>query len=1379
MALDILAQDIIVDETTGLQDDDVNSSLSPHNNATVQYLLSLDSAGGLSSPQVAFQADFVQATASAGETITTVVLAQSVSGTPFSTTVGVNSGIQTVDGNYVWLFQDATHANVVIGVIGTSDAAAMPAATGPLAYSFALMSTSATTADLYTVQYVPLLHPVATDPDDRIDLTDHVFAAVSGTTTVSFSGQNAAPGNHEFYVINSPSDAAKQILVTGFLGAANAQANVSTQGFGVNNQSINPTEKLQVDFVTGGTLAAGSASQIQYGSHIETITKAGFTVNQITPSNPNLRVDITISAFNVQGNEQGLNFWDGSPTTAAPITSIKLTGQSGFASPITADGTYDVAGNVDIVVSGLGTNAVTIRGLDNITTVDITTSSPLDRLTITGVDSNEGLDVTEFHFSSQTPNAYVEQVGSFINFDDDGPTLSITAAPVVGAAEVVEASGAGGQSQATITPPTFTAGAADGFTTNVTYALALAGASATGLLTTAGNHPITLVVDSANQISGKYDSDGNTTLDATAFTVTLSGTTVTLRSLVALEHSNAPQGVGEDNTLDLNGLINVVATVTVTDGDNDVVSSQSTSAGLSLTFDDTDPTLSITAPPVVGAAEVVEASGAGGQSQATITPPSYTAGAVDGQTTNVTYALALAGASATGLLTTTGNHPITLVVDSANQISGQYDSDGNATLDATAFTVTLSGTTVTLRSLVALEHSNAPQGVGEDNTLDLNGLINVVATVTVTDGDNDVVSSQSTSAGLSLTFDDTDPTLSITAPPIVGAAEVVEASGAGGQSQVTITPPSYTAGAVDGQTSNVTYALALAGAAATGLLTTAGNHPITLVVDSANQISGQYDSDGDTVLDATAFTVTLSGTTVTLTALVALEHSNAPQGVGEDNTLDLNGLINVVATVTVTDGDNDVVSSQSVTTGGLSLTFSDTDPTLTVPFDADPVAPGNQTPEELGNAVGATASGAFGYDMTDRRTAAEYAAGGSDFVDTNASLNGVQIDLTGTVDNAQNPGITNAVATLTAETTTSASFDFSFHYDKDPITSGVQDATAGGTLVFDKAADTYTITLNDVIDGFSFNVLHTSELVAKQPTGNTGHPLIVAEQLTPNADPNPFFVQFTANSTTQQIGFGFNATGDGAPNGPPTDTAFTQGAHDLVTNVNEDWVSATQSTNGVAGDTIQKGELLTLRFFQENILTDVNPGAPGGGNERLDPTAKASGVVVKFDGIGNSEDLIVILDLKDANGNEITRAVNVQNADLIKGNANIPLPYNSEFTLDNNDALLIIEQNDYTAAGETYQIQGIQIMQSANGLTGNAINLNGAVGTNGGSNATGSLTAWDPTDNDVLKIVDIGFVQQTSGTIDANLDFAFNIADADLDLLGVQHINVQISEMFI
>ncbi|MES0076117.1 DUF5801 repeats-in-toxin domain-containing protein, partial [Mesorhizobium sp. M0058] len=572
MSLDITAQDIIIDESIGHTDDDIEPV--GNTNTTLQYLLTLGTA-----LEVASQGDFVHATASAGETITGLVLTQSASGTPFSTTDGVNSGIQTVDGNYVWLFQDSTDPNVVIGVIGTSDPTDEPDEGGALAFSFGLDPTSATNADLYLVQYVPLLHPDATDPDDRIDLTDMVFASVTGTSVASFLGSAAAPGNNDFYLINSANDASKQLLVIGLNGGT---ANVSTQGFGVGNQSINPNETLQVDFVTGGTLAAGSAAQIQYGSHIETITQAGFTISQVTPSNPNDRVDVQISAFNNTGNDQGTNFYDGTTTNPVDITGIKLTGTSGYASLITADGTYATgSGNVTITgLSGTG-NAVTITGLDNTTTVDVTTGSPMDRLTVKGVDSNEGCDISEFHFLTTSTNAHTEEVGSFINFDDDGPTLEITAPVTVGAAEVVEASGAGGHSQVTITPPSFTASAVDGYTTDVGYALALAGAAATGLVTTDGNHAITLVVDSATQISGKYDSDGNASLDATAFTVTLSGTTVTLTSLVALEHSNAPQGANEDNTLDLGTLINVVATVTVTDGDADVVSQQSTSSALS------------------------------------------------------------------------------------------------------------------------------------------------------------------------------------------------------------------------------------------------------------------------------------------------------------------------------------------------------------------------------------------------------------------------------------------------------------------------------------------------------------------------------------------------------------------------------------------------------------------------------------------------------------------------------------------------------------------------------------------------------------------------------------------------------------------------------
>ena len=90
----------------------------------------------------------------------------------------------------------------------------------------------------------------------------------------------------------------------------------------------------------------------------------------------------------------------------------------------------------------------------------------------------------------------------------------------------------------------------------------------------------------------------------------------------------------------------------------------------------------------------------------------------------------------------------------------------------------------------------------------------------------------------------------------------------------------------------------------------------------------------------------------------------------------------------------------------------------------------------------------------------------------------------------------------------------SFNYDGNPLLAGVQQVHETGTLTFNKNADTYSITLDDPIGSVvtTTEILHTSGLIAKQPIGNSGHPPIVVEQLTPNGDPNPFFVQFTADS---------------------------------------------------------------------------------------------------------------------------------------------------------------------------------------------------------------------------------------------------------------------------
>ncbi|RUU41834.1 hypothetical protein EOC83_01325 [Mesorhizobium sp. Primo-A] len=1181
MALDILTQDIVLDETTGFTDDDINPAIPPYDtNPTVQYLLSLDDPGGLTSPEVAFQANFVVASASAGETITSVVLSQNLTGTPFSTTVGVNSGIQTVDGNYVWLFKDADppHANVVIGVIGTSDPSAAPAATGPLAFSFGLVSTSATNADLYTVEYVPLLNPDATNPDDRIGLTNKVFASVTGTSVASFLGSAAAPGNNDFYLINSANDASKQLLVIGLNGGS---ANVSEQGFGINNQSINPNETLQVDFVTGGTLNAGSASQIQYGNHIETITQAGFTISQITPSTPTARVDVTVSAFNNTGNDQGTNFFDGTTTSPVDITGIKLTGTSGFASVITVDGTY-ATGSGNITVTGLsGTgNAVTITGLDNTTTVDITTGSPMDRLTVKGVDANEGCDISEFHFSATSTNAYSEEVGSHINFKDDGPSISTTGAePTLTVDESV---------LTTNDTQSFAANFSSGFGADgagtLTYALGVV-AGPSGLIDTATGQAVVL------SLNGSVVEGHTIGSNDLVFTVSVSAAgAVTLDQLRAVVHADA-SNPDDSTSLAADNLVTLTATVTDKDGDH---LSASLDIGQNLNFKDDGPSIS-----------------------------------------------------------TTGTEP-TLTVDESNLGANSADF-------ATVFT------------------PNAG-------------------------ADSDAIS--------------------------------------------------YALGI--NQVTNVS-----------GLTDTLTGLSVLLFVEGGEVVGRAGSAAGDIV-----FTVSVAvDGTVTLDQARAVIHS-PDTGPDQQTSLAADDLVTLTAIITDGDGDQ---ASDSVNIG-TSLVFKDDAPTITVPFDGDQNAGnGIGTPETLANTLNASATGAFGYDIgADAHPAAFYASG-SDFVDQNGALAGVQIGLTGTITGGGGGNILTSEVTLASESLTSATFNFTFTYDKDPA-AGTQTGTAGGTLVFDKIADTYTIHLTDPLEGFSFDVIHTSQLLSKEPLGNTGHPQIVLEKLQaddPNTPANEnFYVQFTGNLINKANPFSLTANGEGSSG----DATFTLGGHEMVSNANESWVSATQSTNGVAGDTIQKGELLTLRFFDSNVGINSQ-------NEATQPTATAGTMAIKFDGIGNSEDLMLILNLIDDKGTastlddvSITRAMYVQNADIFKM-GHVPAPYSGEFTLDNNDGLVIIEQNDYNAAGEHFVLQGVQIMQSGNGITGNntAINLNPTTGAGGGSDATTNLVNFDPTDNDVLKITDIGFTSTSTQTPDAHLDFAFKVADADADQTAMQHILVDVA----
>ncbi|RVD71741.1 type I secretion C-terminal target domain-containing protein, partial [Mesorhizobium sp. M4A.F.Ca.ET.029.04.2.1] len=211
------------------------------------------------------------------------------------------------------------------------------------------------------------------------------------------------------------------------------------------------------------------------------------------------------------------------------------------------------------------------------------------------------------------------------------------------------------------------------------------------------------------------------------------------------------------------------------------------------------------------------------------------------------------------------------------------------------------------------------------------------------------------------------------------------------------------------------------------------------------------------------------------------------------------------------------------------------------------------------------------------------------------------------------------------------------------------------------------------------------------------------------------------------------------------------------------YVSISGTANGVAGDTMGKGEVMDMDFFTTNPT----------GFTGLTPDAQVSSMFLKFDGIGNTEDFIVILKLYDPTTNEYTtKAMYVENADIFKGPGSGPGAYSS-VTLDNNDGLLIIESNDYNAAGQHYVLVGAQITPTDEGISGTAINLNGAIGAGGASTTTQDISSDS---NDLgFKISDIGLVSTTTTAQNADLTFNVTLKDADNDTTTAQQLDVHVT----
>ena len=458
--------------------------------------------------------------------------------------------------------------------------------------------------------------------------------------------------------------------------------------------------------------------------------------------------------------------------------------------------------------------------------------------------------------------------------------------------------------------------------------------------------------------------------------------------------------------------------------------------------------------------------------------------------------------------------------------------------------------------------------------------------------------------------------------------------------------------------------------------------------------------------------------TVTLTQSAELDHV----GVGNDLQIAMaSGKVTLSATATTTDGDGDTATATVSADLGGNIRFDD---------DVPSVLASSSLISSSG--TGAIETGTFNYTLgADDLTYSGNTV--SDFVNMSLSgkVGGLSIDA---------PSIA-----LLSESATASTFGFGFTYANSPSTT----TTASGTLHFDKVAGTYSVELAAPLV-FS-QVLTTSGTLNRfgydhagdANTSNTSNPEVVVSQLSGN-----FFVQFTGNNGTFAAG---------------ADTVLAAGE---VISGSTTWVSVSNDSNGVAGDTMGKSEVLDMDFFTGN------PGS----NANAPQTAMLTGMFLKFDNIGNTEDMVVVLKLVSGDGlQHTTMSLIVGAEDIYKsGGAAVPAGYN--INLDNNDGAVIIERNDFNSVGSNWFIEGAQVVSTTENITGNAFALNGITGTASGASDLSTIVALGGTtnDNDVVKITDIGFVTTASTSPIADLNFTFNVRDGDSDTTASQTLNAML-----
>ncbi|WP_223570021.1 DUF5801 repeats-in-toxin domain-containing protein [Pseudomonas sp. BF-R-26] len=990
MAIAITGEDVVLDETAGLQnatatptpagdadDNDILVASLPSSFSTRLTALGAGTATGAALSGYTGAAGNTGSNAftiNGGGSITDIRFVDSA-GAPLN---GVDSGLDTLDGTSILLYTD-TNNNILLGRAGGAD--------GAIVFAAYIEETGSpvTGAKIWTVEYQPLKHPDATNPDDSLNLLDKVF--IGATQDLDFSLAGAPSGQNLFLMFTKANPATETvggvvritdptIIATGKDPADQSSgANINTgdtintsQGggsttIGTNNQMIVEQEGIRFSFVTGArqdvTVPNLSQTEADVESNIDftsvyNTTSANFDVVQLQSGKSAV---VKISAFSTAA-EPGVNFINGyANDTPVAITNVRVINNSTGLVIENSDGTVnDPAITISFSAAGVATITGVLAGYQ----IEYTTTSDHNRVLIENGAARDarGNDHADFDiggFTLRQASTSIAEIGSKMIFEDDGPSISGTGTePALTVDETFLATDATQNFAANFS----SAFGADGPGT-LTYALGVV-AGASGLTDTATGEAVNL------SLNGTVVEGRTATTGLLVFTVSVAANgDVTLDQLRAVVH---PDATDPDDSTSLTSDTLVTLTATTTDGDGDSVQA-TLNIGQNLVFKDDGPSITASGEePTLTVDETVLTTDATQNFAANFN----SAFGADGAGT-LTYALGVV-AGASGLTDTATGEAVNL------SLNGTVVEGRTATTGLLVFTASVAANgDVTLDQLRAVVHPDATDP-DDSTTLSADNLVTLTATVTDKDGD----SVQATlNIGQNLVFKDDGPSITTTGEePTLTVDETVLATDATQNFAANFS----SAFGADGP-DTLTYALGVV-PGASGLTDTATGEAVNLSLNGG-VVEGRTATSNLLVFTAS---VAANGD-VTLDQLRAVVHPDATDP-DDSTTLSADNLVTLTATTT--DGDGDSV--QATLNIGQNLVFKDDGPSITASGE-EPTLTVDETilATDATQNFAANFNSAFGADGAGTLTyALGVVAGASGLTDT-ATGEAVNLSLNGTV----------------------------------------------------------------------------------------------------------------------------------------------------------------------------------------------------------------------------------------------------------------------------------------------------------------------------------------------------------------------------------------------